>query len=160
MSRLKSLLLAAGAAAALAACAPTVARHGFQVTDADPRDVRVGEDNKTTVLSRLGSPSATSTFEPNVWYYVSQTSERYTFHKSQVSSRDVIAIAFDDASEQVTEVRVLGLEDGRQLAYNDRETPTRGRELTVIEQILGNVGRTPVPTTDEERVPGGRRRDD
>ena len=27
------------------------------------------------------------------------------------------------------------------IAFNGRETPTRGRELTVLEQLLGNVGR-------------------
>ena len=26
------------------------------------------------------------------------------------------------------------------IAYNGRETPTRGREMTILEQLLGNIG--------------------
>jgi outer membrane protein assembly factor BamE (lipoprotein component of BamABCDE complex) len=75
-----------------------------------------------------------------------------------VSNREVTVVTFDKASEQVTKVDVLALKDGRRLAYNKRETPTRGRELTVIEQLLGNVGRgMNLPNTqDQDRVPGQR----
>jgi hypothetical protein len=39
-----------------------------------------------------------------------------------------------------------------------RETPTRGRSLTIMEQLLGNVARGQLPRTDED-VPGQRRPD-
>lgn len=161
----RKVLIAAVASAVisgLAACAPTVGRHGFQIIDpeADPAKVKIGEDTKSTVLARLGSPSTTSAFEPNVWYYVAQTTEKYTYHRPQVSQRSVTVVSFDPASEKVTEVRTLGLTDGKQVALNDRETPTRGRELTILEQLLGNVGRGGMlPRDDDENLPGGRRRD-
>ena len=31
--------------------------------------------------------------------------------------------------------------DGQEIKVVKRKTPTRGKELTVIEQLLGNVGR-------------------
>jgi outer membrane protein assembly factor BamE (lipoprotein component of BamABCDE complex) len=150
-----ALVTALGAAAS--ACAPVVGSHGFQVVDVIPAEIKVGEDTKSTVLAQLGSPSATSTFEENIWYYISQTTERYTYNRPQVSQRSVTAITFA-ADDKVAEVRTLGLEDGQQVAMNGRETPTRGRELTVIEQLLGNVGRGQLPRTDED-VPGQRRPD-
>ena len=140
------------------ACAPVVGNHGFQVVDVNPKDVVVGTDTKSTVLAQLGSPSAVSTFEDNIWYYISQTTERYTYNRPQVSQRSVTAITFSETDDKVTEVRNLGLEDGQQIAMERRETPTRGRELTVIEQLLGNVGRGQLPRTDED-VPGQRRPD-
>lgn len=140
------------------ACAPVVGNHGFQIVDVKPADIVTGTDTKSTVLAQLGSPSAVSTFEDNIWYYISQTTERYTYNRPQVSQRSVTAITFSEADDKVTEVRNLGLEDGRQLAMNDRETPTRGRELTVLEQLLGNVGRGQLPRTDDN-VPGQRRPD-
>jgi outer membrane protein assembly factor BamE (lipoprotein component of BamABCDE complex) len=156
----KALILSAAlvAGASLGACAPTVARQGFQAQETAPRDVKVGEDTKSTVLAKLGSPSTTSTFEPNVWIYVSQTAETYTYHKPKVSQRDVTVITFDKDSEQVTKVDQLALKDGYKIAYNQRETPTRGREMTILEQLLGNVGRAGLPPTDEN-VPGSNRRD-
>jgi outer membrane protein assembly factor BamE (lipoprotein component of BamABCDE complex) len=156
----RTLLIVAGAAASMAACAPTVGRHGFQVIDpeADPAKVQVGQDTKSTVLARLGSPSTTSAFEPNTWYYVSQTTQKYTYHKPQVDQRSVTMVSFDPQSETVTEVKTLGLSDGKRIAFNERETPTRGRELTILEQLLGNVGRGGMlPRNDEDNLPGGRR---
>jgi outer membrane protein assembly factor BamE (lipoprotein component of BamABCDE complex) len=158
MTKAAARLAVFTAVAALAsACAPIVGSHGFQTVDVAPAEIKVGEDTKSTVLAQLGSPSATSTFEDNIWYYISQTTERYTYNRPQVSQRSVTAITFA-ADDKVTEVRTLGLEDGQQVAMNDRETPTRGRELTVIEQLLGNVGRGQLPRTDED-VPGQRRPD-
>lgn len=141
-----------------AACAPVVGNHGFQVIDVNPKDIVAGTDTKSTVLAQLGSPSAVSTFEDNIWYYISQTTERYTYNRPQVSQRNVTAITFNEGDDKVTEVRNLGLEDGQQIAMERRETPTRGRQLTILEQLLGNVGRGQLPRTNED-VPGQRRQD-
>jgi outer membrane protein assembly factor BamE (lipoprotein component of BamABCDE complex) len=146
------------AAAALTACAPTVGQNGFQAIDAKPADIVAGTDTKQTVLTKLGTPSTTSTFEADsVWYYISQVTEKYTYGRPQVTQRTVTEITFNDAG-QVNAVRTLGLDDGQQIAMNGRETPTRGRQLTILEQLLGNVGRGQLPRTDED-VPGQRRPD-
>jgi outer membrane protein assembly factor BamE (lipoprotein component of BamABCDE complex) len=139
------------------ACAPITSYSGFQAIESDPKDVKVGEDTKSTVRGKLGSPSATSTFDPNVWFYISQVKARIAFRRPQVASREVVAITFDKASEAVTSVDKLTLKDGKVIAFNGRETPTRGREMTILEQLLGNVGRGGMlPRSDDETVPGNR----
>ncbi|HAD83707.1 MAG: outer membrane protein assembly factor BamE [Brevundimonas sp.] len=159
MPRFTSLIIAASLAAAAGACAPVVATQGFQAVDAKPQDVEVGVDTRETVLAKLGTPSTTSTFESdNVWYYLTQTTQRYTYNKPQVSQRTVTEITFAEGDEKVANVRTLGLEDGRQIAMERRETPTRGRQLTILEQLLGNVGRGQLPRTEDD-VPGQRRPD-
>ena len=159
MARIFPVLAALAAATAVTACAPTVGRNGFQPIDVMPTDIVAGTDDKPTVLAKLGSPSTTSVFEgENVWYYITQTTEQYTFNRAQVSQRSVTAITFNEADDKVLEVRELGLEAGEQIAMNDRQTPTRGRQLTILEQLLGNVGRGQLPRT-EENVPGQRRPD-
>ncbi|KQW83731.1 outer membrane protein assembly factor BamE [Brevundimonas sp. Root1279] len=159
MLRTKLLIAAALSAAALAsACAPTVGQNGFQAIDNKPADIVAGTDTKQTVLTKLGTPSTTSTFEgDNVWYYISQITEKFTYSRPHVTQRTVTEITFTDAG-QVAEVRTLGLDDGQQIAMNNRETPTRGRQLTILEQLLGNVGRGQLPRTDEDQ-PGQRRPD-
>ncbi|MFK0299667.1 outer membrane protein assembly factor BamE [Brevundimonas sp. NPDC090276] len=159
MPRITPIFAAVALAAAAGACAPTIATQGFQAIDAKPQDVVAGTDTRETVLSRLGSPSTTSTFEPEtVWYYLTQTTERYTYNKAQVSQRTITEITFDKADGKVAAVRTLGLEDGRQIAMERRETPTRGRQLSIMEQLLGTVGQGQLPRT-EENVPGQRRPD-
>jgi outer membrane protein assembly factor BamE (lipoprotein component of BamABCDE complex) len=159
MSRIAPLLAVAALAVSAAACAPVVGLHGFQVVDVKPSDIVAGTDTKETVLARLGTPSTTSTFEPEkVWYYISQTSERYTYNRPQISQRSVTEITFNEGDTKVAAVRTLGLDDGQKIAMERRETPTRGRSLTIMEQLLGNVARGQLPRTDED-VPGQRRPD-
>jgi outer membrane protein assembly factor BamE (lipoprotein component of BamABCDE complex) len=139
-----------------AACAPITSYSGFQAIESDPKDVKVAVDTKSTVRGKLGSPSATSTFDPNIWYYMNQVKQRVAFRRPQVVSRNVTAITFNKENEQVESVNNYTLKDGKVIAFNGRETPTRGRELTILEQLLGNVGRGSMLPRDDETVPGSR----
>lgn len=159
MSGTLRAVLVVTAALAITACSPRVSRHGFQPVDVSPSDIVVGTDTRETVQARLGSPSIVSTFEPNIWFYVSQTSAQYTFNLPEVTQRTVTAITFDETNGRVLSVENLDLADGRQIAYSNRETPTRGRELTVLEQLLGNVGRQRLPGDEQDLPPNQRRRE-
>ena len=158
MRRFPLAVLAAGfvAAAGLTACSPITTYSGFQAIDSNPRDVKVGTDTKSTVRAKLGSPSATSTFDPNVWFYIDQIKQRIAFRRPVVTHRDITAITFNKDSEQVTAVNVYSLKDGKVIAYNGRETPTRGREMTILEQLIGTVGRGGLLPQEDEGVPGTR----
>lgn len=159
MLRTPTLLAAISLTLMAGACAPIVATQGFQVIDQKPEDIVVGTDTRETVLTKLGSPSTASTFEAeNIWYYLSQSTARYTYNRPKVTQRTVTEITFNEADGLVSGVRTLGLADGEAIAMNSRETPTRGRALTILEQLLGNVGRGQLPRTDED-VPGQRRPD-
>jgi outer membrane protein assembly factor BamE (lipoprotein component of BamABCDE complex) len=142
-------------AALVCACAPTSVYQGFQAIDAKPQDVKVGEDTKSTVMARLGTPSAVSTFDPNVWFYISQVTEYQSFYKPRTVRRDVVALSFNHDDEKVVKIDTLSLKDGHVIAYNGRETPTRGRQLSILEQLLGNLGQGSV-LGNQEVTPGQR----
>jgi len=139
----------------LGACAPMKSYSGFQAVESDPKDIQVGTDTKSTVRGKLGSPSAASTFDPNVWFYMSQVKERVAFKRPHVTSRHVTAVTFNKETEVVEHIDNLTLRDGKAIAFNSHETPTRGRELTVLEQLLGTVGRGSMLPV-EDRGPGSR----
>ena len=46
-----------------------------------------------------------------------------------------------DQSGLVDTIGSLDLEDGKKIAFITRETPTAGQKVTLIKQLLGNVGR-------------------
>lgn len=142
-------------AAALSACAPTSVYQGFQAIDAKPQDVKVGED-KSDVLARLGTPTAVSTFDPNVWFYISQVTQTESFYRPKTLRRDVVQVSFDKTDDKVAEVDILNLKDGRDIAFNARETPTRGRVLSPLEQILGTLGAGGVLNQEQDVTPGER----
>ena len=155
MIRRASAFALAGALV-LGACSPLTSYQGFQAVEANPKDVKVGVDDKTTVMDRLGSPSAVAAFDPNTWFYISQISDQIAFRLPQVKRRDVVAINFNKADNKVADVRTYGLKDGRVIAFNKRATPTRGRELSVIEQMLGNIGNSNL-TPQQDINPGSQR---
>lgn len=145
----------------LCACAPMIDSHGFVTADAKPVSVETGTDSKATILSRYGNPSQIGVFNEQVWYYIGYVQTQRLFYKPRTQSRDITAISFDD-DDKVAEVRRYTLTDGKVFAYDARSTPTRGREVTFLEQLFGSVGRSTVnlPGT-EPNLPtaaGGARR--
>ena len=142
------------------ACTPVASYQGFQLIDQAPSDVKVGTDTRSTVLSRLGSPTAKSAVDNETWFYISQLSTKTGFYQPRVNSRNVVAIAFAKGGDQVSTVNSYSLKDGRVIAYNGRETPTRGRELTVLEQLLGSIsaaGALPPNQNETPNTHGGSR---
>lgn len=139
-ARLSAGGTAALVAAALAACSPTVATRGNLVENDKLAQVQVGASTMDDVATVLGTPSTVATFDPRVWYYIGQRTEKTAFFDPDVIERRVLRLRFDDA-RVVQEIRELSLEDGQPVELVERETPTLGRQMTFFEQMLGNLGR-------------------
>lgn len=148
----RNLFLIVASAAILASCAtPSRDFQGYVQDETAPADIKPGEDTRSTVLASLGSPSTSTAFGDDTWIYMSSTRERFAFYHPKVISRDIVAIKFGE-DDVVEEVLQFDETDGRVIQYASRETPTRGRELGLLEQIFGNVGRVALPA--ERRSPG------
>jgi outer membrane protein assembly factor BamE (lipoprotein component of BamABCDE complex) len=96
-------------------------------------------------------------FDQTAWYYVGSVQERVAFYTPRITERRVMVVRFE--GDVVSGVEKYGMERGRVISYDSNETPTRGRELGVLEQLLGNVGSTPPIRAGEENEGGPRRRD-
>lgn len=138
------------AAAAASACAPVQTYNGFlpDRNNQEIPDPQVGVDTRDSVVARFGSPSTTAVFDQAAWYYVSSVQESVAFYTPHITERRVMVVRFD--GDMVTSVERYGLERGRLVAYDGNETPTRGRELGLLEQLLGNVGQAPPIRPDAE----------
>lgn len=138
-----------------AGCRATRDFHGYVPDQALPTDVEPSIDTRSTVLARLGSPSTTSVFDDSLWVYMSSTRENKAFYYPKVVAREIVAIQFD-ANDVVSDVLTYDLDDGRVIAYNSRVTPTRGRELSILEQLFGSIGNmNQLPQNQErQRQPG------
>ncbi|MFO0993350.1 MAG: outer membrane protein assembly factor BamE [Hyphomicrobiales bacterium] len=136
-----SYLLVAGLMAFLGACATNIDHHGYLAKPGAFSQLREGMP-KSEVVGILGSPSTTASvnMQGDSYYYISSTTKQTAFMKPSEIDRQVIAVRFD-AGDQVQTFAQYGLEDGRIIDINTRETPTRGREFTLIQQLLGNVGK-------------------
>lgn len=148
-------LMIAGTALMGTACTPTLRSHGYIPAENQPQAVEPEVDTKATVLARLGNPSTTGVFENDTWYYISSTRERLAYLNPAQPDRSITAIKFAEDGA-VLAVNEYSIENGRIIDLVDRKTPTRGRELSLLEQIFGNVGRLPTESiTGNRDLPGG-----
>jgi outer membrane protein assembly factor BamE (lipoprotein component of BamABCDE complex) len=143
------------ALAGLAACAPIRDVRGYVPDDEKVASVRIGADTRDTVQDKLGTPSSTATFGDPTWYYISTEQERYAFFKPDVTKRQILAVAFSEDGK-VADIRTYGIEDGQVIALVDRETPSRGKEMSFLQQMFGNMGALP-PSAPGANNSGGTR---
>ena len=140
VGRVRTAALALLAAPLLAACTPEITNHGYHLDEAALAQLEPGRTTRDGTLELLGSPSSVALFDDNVWYYVSQRSERMSFYQEEVVDQKVVTVTFDERGV-VRDVARQDLDDAFEVSLIDRETPTAGNELGILEQFLGNLGR-------------------
>jgi outer membrane protein assembly factor BamE (lipoprotein component of BamABCDE complex) len=140
-SSFSSLLITAATALALAACSANIAHRGYLAKPGAFAQVHEGMP-KSEVEGILGSPSTTASlnYQGDSYYYISSTTEQRAFLNPTEVDRQVVAIRFDK-NDQVASLGQYGLEDGKVIDINSRTTPTRGRELTILQQLFGDIGK-------------------
>ena len=158
--RLVKTVALIGLAIAISGCNPILRTHGNVPTaNNKPQEVNPDTDTKATVLARLGNPSVKTTFDEDLvedtWYYMNSVRQRYAYLRPKIEDRNITAVTFNEDG-QVTKVAEYGIEDGRYVNFVDRKTPTRGRELTALEQVFGTIGRLPTSQLGgQQDIPGG-----
>ena len=135
------LLVAVSGAAALVSCAPAVDQRG-NLPDPDKlAGIHAGSTTKDEVAKILGTPSSVSVFNNDKsWYYISRRTSQTAFFEPNVLDQQVYIVNFDDRGV-VKAVDHRNLNDARDIEPAPGATPAPGRELTFLEQIVGNVGR-------------------
>lgn len=139
-SQLRTALLAGALTFALAACAQTVQVRGNIPDEETVSKINPGVHSRIDIASLLGSPSTVSTFQDSKWYYIGQKSTQFAFFEPEVLERKVLVVSFDEAG-YVAATQTYSLEDGKTIDPVDRFTPTEGRKMTILQQLMGNIGR-------------------
>lgn len=137
---LSSNYFAIVALALVAGCAPSVEQRGNLPTQDKIAELHPGTTTKDEVIKILGSPSSVSIFSDKSWYYISRRTGQVAFFEPSVLDQQVYIVSFDNQGV-VTAVDHKGLEDGKDVTPVARATPAPGRELSFLEQIIGNLGK-------------------
>jgi outer membrane protein assembly factor BamE (lipoprotein component of BamABCDE complex) len=149
--RIRALLLVGVLAAA--GCTPVISQRGYLADPANESALKENKDTKTTVQARLGYPSTQATFGGDAWYYISSTEKRVAFFEPRVISRSILAVYFDKDGK-VSDLKHFGLKDGHVVDFETRETVTRGREMTFLQQLFNATPGVP-SGGDQQQNPGG-----
>lgn len=133
------LSLALLAVTALSGCAPTRDVRGNLLQDEQVAEVVKGQDTRSDVLRKLGSPTTKAPFDDNVWYYLGQETEKRGVLDPEVTDERVVVVFFD--GEGIVQ-DVQDVDNARtEIPYIRRKTQTSGNEVTVLQQFFGNLGR-------------------
>jgi len=122
-----------------AACTPVEATRGNIVEDYRLTEVVPGVSSKTSVLKSLGSPTTEAPFDENVWYYIGEKTEKRGIFDPKVVDKKIVVVSFnqDGIVQAIDHVNA----DQIDVPAVRRKTPTSGNEMTVMQQLLGNIGR-------------------
>ena len=137
---LRGTALSAVLLATLSGCTTERQIRGYFEDKNVTNAIEPGIDNVNSVRSLLGNPTIDSTFNPNIWYYISSHNERKSFFFEQPNLRSILAIHFSERGI-VDGVKRYSLADAHDIDPVKDTTPTRGKQLGFFEQIFGNVGR-------------------
>jgi outer membrane protein assembly factor BamE (lipoprotein component of BamABCDE complex) len=128
------------AGTALNGCAPQVSQRGHVMHDSVVEQLEPGRQSQNQVANMLGSPTSIAAFDDKTWYYISSNVERIAFLDPDVKDRSILELRFNTEGV-LDEIRHYTLEDGQEVEMVARSTPTPGREMTILEQFFGNLGR-------------------
>lgn len=133
-------LLGCATAIIAGGCSPTIDVRGALPEQEVVDTIRPGQTNKQIVQELLGTPSSKALLKQEIWYYIGEKTATYSFFSPSVRERKVVAIHFDPQS-RVRQVKQYDLKNGKDVDFIDRTTPTKGKSLGFLQQLLGNIGR-------------------
>jgi outer membrane protein assembly factor BamE (lipoprotein component of BamABCDE complex) len=125
---------------ALAGCTATVEQRGNLPPPDEIAAIHPGKTTRDQVAKILGTPSSVGVFSDKSWYYISSRTKQVAFFDPAVIDQEVYVVDFNDDGV-VKAVDHKTLRDGREVAPVARATPAPGRELSFLEQLIGNLGK-------------------
>jgi outer membrane protein assembly factor BamE (lipoprotein component of BamABCDE complex) len=121
-----------------AGCLASNYQRGYVFDQASLEQVPVGASQEQVLLV-LGTPSTIATVSGEVFYYISQKTERkVAFLNPEVVDQRVLAVYFNQ-DRRVERIANYGVQDGKIFDFVSRTTPTGGDELSFLRQIFGGL---------------------
>jgi outer membrane protein assembly factor BamE (lipoprotein component of BamABCDE complex) len=121
--------------AVLGGCTGEQFQKGYVLPPGALEQIPLGA-SQDQVLIVMGTPSTVATLNGEVFYYISQRTERpIAFMNQRIVDQRVIAIYFDK-NRQVQRLANYGLQDGRIFDSISRTTPTSGQELNYLQPLF------------------------
>src|SRR5215472_12748463 len=132
---LRTAVAAAVVCAALGACTGEQFQKGYILPPGALEQIPIGA-SQDQVLIVMGTPSTVATLDGEVFYYISQRSERMVaFMNQKVVDQRVIPVYFDK-DRRVRRLANYGLQDGKIFDFISRTTPTSGQEMNYLTPIF------------------------
>ncbi len=128
-----------GLALGLCSCTPTVNTRGNLIESKMMSQVIPHKTSMAEVRALLGPPTSQEMFTGKGWLYLGEQTETVSFYKPKVVTRHVYLVEFNAQGlvEKVTPYDSKGYP----IEPDKEETPTHGRDPSLLAEFIGNIGR-------------------
>ncbi len=136
---IKTILVAAFM---LSACSPIISTRGNLISDSKFEKINEHFSTRSDVVKHWGPPTVQSSFDQNTWYYIGETTNQKGIMPEEVKKRRMILVKFDtEDNDTVIKIEDLDIDKAKKVALVKRTTATAGKEFTVLQQFVGNLGK-------------------
>ncbi|MBU6475486.1 MAG: outer membrane protein assembly factor BamE [Alphaproteobacteria bacterium] len=126
---------------ALGGCTPVMATRGNLLTDDQLQKVKAGA-TRADVVAAWGQPTVVAPFDQDTWYYIGERTAQEGIYAPVVLKRRIVCVTFSRADNNtVTQVSEVGPQQARDVTPVSQTTPTAGKDYTLFQQFVGNIGR-------------------
>ena len=117
-------------------CQPRITNHGNFFNKEKINYIKKSKLNKAEILEIFGTPSTTSTFSSNVWYYMSQVQSEKAYFKVKNISSKILKITFDK-NKFVKKYSVLTEKDSYDIIVSQEKTVSSFQnDNTLIQEFF------------------------
>jgi outer membrane protein assembly factor BamE (lipoprotein component of BamABCDE complex) len=113
-----------------------------------------GTTTEAAARAVLGSPTAQGTFDPNQWYYITETTRPVIGGTHSVLDQGVVVLSFNQAGV-LSHIDRLGRHAALPAPIVAGTTPSPGTSAGFFQQLIGNIGRVGPNLGQSEGVTGG-----
>ena len=118
---------------------PPAEVRGNRVEPAELSRLVPGTTTEAAARELLGSPTARGTFDPNNWYYITETTRPVIGGTQGVLDQGVVVLRFDPRGV-LRHVDRIGRSAALSAPIVGHTTPSPGSSAGFFQQLIGNIG--------------------
>tara|TARA_Y100000589_G_scaffold309605_1_gene327277 strand:- start:192 stop:638 length:447 start_codon:yes stop_codon:yes gene_type:complete len=138
IGRLKKLLSVA-VLFLLLGCSEQYRKHGYIPSEEELSSVSISQDDKSTVIKKLGTPSIGGVLNDGNIYFVQSKVLKNSIRASKPVDRQVLVLSFDDKGK-LDNIQKFGIEKGKVVILDYRTTPSGLKNMSFLFRLFQNVG--------------------
>ncbi len=114
--------------------------RGNRVDDEQIAQLVIGTSTRQDATALIGSPTVKAAFDDNTWIYASEVTRPVIAGTNAVQDQRVYVLSFDSKGV-LTGIEKRTQDDSLPVNVVERTTPSPGTEASIMQQLLGNIGR-------------------
>ena len=120
-------------------CSEQYRKHGYIPSEEELSSVSVSQDDKNTVIKKLGTPSIGGILSDGNIYFVQSKVLKNSIRASKLVDRQVLVLSFDDKG-RLDNIQKFGIDEGKIVILDYHTTPSGLKNMSFLFRLFQNVG--------------------